>query len=269
MPFVVALLTPFDPRGRVDLARLRAHTLWLQTQGADGFASTGWSGEFLYLSDREREAIHRTVLESAMGKPVFPCTWDPSLSTATFLTEAALQQGAKGVLMPPPLLYDLDDDAIMRWYESLAKAGPVLAYHHPRAGTPVTLGLAARLLEAGLVQGIVDQSGDPWRVARLVQAHPGRVWSASDAVLSRARTMPDIAGHISEVANIWPSFARRVWDGEDHLDATLLERVVGLESAGGLRAMKSLAGFGCRPPLVAPPDDHLMDLAPAESPSRR
>jgi len=268
VPFVVALLTPFDGRGRVDLARLRAHALWLQTQGAEGFVATGWCGEFLYLSDREREAIHRTVLESAMGKPVYPCTWDPSPSTSTFLTEAAMQQGAKAVLMPPPLLHPLDDDAIMRWYEAVARSAPVLALHHPGAGTELRLPLVARLLEAGLIEGIVDASGDPWRVARLAQAHPERVWCADDGVLAQARSMPGLAGAVSEVANVWPAFTRRLWDGDDQLDAAMLERHVRLQRSGGLRAMKSLVGLGCRSPMVEPPEDALVDLPPAESARR-
>ena len=64
MAFVVSLLTPFDPRGRVDLARLRAHVLWLSACGVEGFIAGGAAGEFLYLSDREREAVHRTVLDT-------------------------------------------------------------------------------------------------------------------------------------------------------------------------------------------------------------
>jgi len=267
VPFVVALLTPFDARGRVDLARLRAHALWLQAQGADGFVATGWCGEFLYLSDREREAIHRTVLETAMGKPVFPCTWDPSPSTATFLTEAALQQGARAVLMPPPLLYPLDDASLLSWYEGLAHLGPVMAYHHPDTGSPIRPSLASKLVEEGLVKGIVDHSGDPWRLARLARAHPSLVWSADDAVLCEARGIGQLAGVISDLANVWPAFTRRVFDGDEALDAALLERHVSIERGGGLRAMKTLVGLGCRAPLLAPAPSELRDLPSAETPS--
>ncbi len=133
MLFIVATLTPFDTRGKVDLARLRAHVLWLVAQGVDGFVPSGTTGEFLYLSDREREAVHRTVLDTAPGKPVFPCTWDPSPTTTAYLTDAAYEQGALAVLVPPPLYYRVDVDTVRTWYASMGHKGvPILAYHHPQ-----------------------------------------------------------------------------------------------------------------------------------------
>ena len=89
MLFFVATVTPFDARGRPDLARLRAHVLWLASQGVEGFVPTSTVGEFLYLSDREQEAVHRTVLDAARGLPVYPCVWHPSLTTMHYLFEAA------------------------------------------------------------------------------------------------------------------------------------------------------------------------------------
>ena len=85
-PLLVSLVTPHDAQGRVDLPRLRAHVLWLAAQGVDGFVATLTAGELPYLTDREKEAVHRTVLDAAGGRDVFVCTWDPSPATATWLT---------------------------------------------------------------------------------------------------------------------------------------------------------------------------------------
>nr|MBA2320603.1 dihydrodipicolinate synthase family protein [Deltaproteobacteria bacterium] len=109
MLFLVATLTPFDSRGRVDLGRLRAHVSWLAAQGVDGFVPTASAGELPYLSDREREAVHRTVLEEVAGRLVYPCAWDPSLQVTRYLIDAARDQGAAGVVVPPPLFYKVDD----------------------------------------------------------------------------------------------------------------------------------------------------------------
>jgi 4-hydroxy-tetrahydrodipicolinate synthase len=265
--FAVALLTPFDQNGRVDLAKLRAHTLWLTAKGAESFVVTGRAGEFLYLSDREREAIHRTVLESAMGRPVLACTWDTSPATAAYLSKAAVEAGAHAVLVPPPLLYDLDDDALLRWYETAgAHGGRTWAYHLARR-TPGPLGISRvdRLFERGLVDGLVDETDDPWRIRRLAERHPGQVWAAHDAIVPQVRTVPGLAGIVSVAANVWPSFTRRVYEGDAALQQTMLDRHVRTERAGGLRALKSLKRFGCRSPLIAPADEALRGLPSPES----
>lgn len=267
MAFTIALLTPFDASGRVDLAKLRAHVLWLAAKGTDGFFATLACGEFPFLSDREREAVHRTVLEAAMGRAVYPCTWDPSPTTCEYLTKAAVAKGAKAVVLPPPLYYDLDDTVVLRWYEQAARYGaPVFLYHLPRGNRPrISLALTHKLAQEGLIQGVVDASPDPWRIRRLAAALPGLVWAADDGVLPQVRSAEGLAGAASAAGNVWPSFTRRVYEGDTALFQTHIERSATLARAGGFRALKSLKRFGCRPPMIAPDDERLEGLPPAES----
>ena len=269
MQFLVALLTPFDARGRVDLARLRAHTLWLAAQGIDGFVPTGTTGEFLYLSDREREAIHRTVLDAARGRTVYPCTWDPSPATTIYLTEAARDQGATGVLLPPPVYYEVDDRTVRAWYGSVTGKGlPVLAYHNPRyLRTPIRPGVYAELRKAGVIAGIKDSSEDPYRLRRVSRDDPGAVFAGGDRLLASAPKIPGLGGFVSGIANAWPSFCLRLFrSGEQQLEDALVDRVNGVRRAGGLRALKSLLRMGCRAPLGEPADEALVGLPPAEGP---
>lgn len=268
--FYVATVTPFDARGRVDLARLRAHVLWLGTQGVNGFVPTGSTGEFLYLTDREREAIHRTVLDTARGLPVYPCTWDPSPATTQYLTDAAREQGASGVLLPPPLYYDLPDDLLEAWYRRLRDACqlPILAYHAPaHVPSAISTALYLRLRQDEVVVGMEDASGDIHRLQRLCDADPGAVFASDDRILARARRIRTLGGFVSAIGNVWPSFCARVYrKGESQLDDALADRVARLRKAGGIRAMKSLLRMGCRGPLVAPPDEALEGLPPTEAP---
>lgn len=269
MRFLVSLLTPFDARGRVDLARLRAHVLWLAAQGVEGFVPTGTTGEFLYLTDREREAIHRTVLDAARGRPVYPCTWDPSPATTQYLTDAAREQGATGALVPPPLYYELDPAAVRAWYASVADKGlPVLALHDPRhLRTTLTPDVFALLRRDGLVAGMVDAGEDPWRLRRMARQDPGAILAGGDRLLATAARTPDLGGFVSEIANAWPAFCLRLFRSrESQLEVALVDRVNGLQQAGGLRALKSLLRMGCRAPLIEPPDDALAGLPVAEGP---
>jgi 4-hydroxy-tetrahydrodipicolinate synthase len=267
--FYAALLTPFDTRGRVDLARLRAHVLWLAAQGIDGFVPTGSTGEFLYLTDREREAVHRTVLDAARGRPVYPCTWDPSQSTTLFLTEAARDQGASGVLMPPPLYYTVDDRVVRAWYEAVAEKGlPILAYHNPQhIHTAISPSLYEELRKAELIAGMKDASEDPHRLRRMAKLDPGAVLASGDRAIGIAPRIPHLGGFISSIANVWPSFCLRLFrSGESQLEDALIERVNRIRAAGGLRALKALLRMGCRAPLIEPLDAELIGLPPAEGP---
>lgn len=270
MLFFVATVTPFDSRGRVDLARLRAHVLWLTTQGVDGFVPTGTTGEFLYLTDREREAIHRTVLDTARGRPVYPCTWDPSPTTTQYLTDAAKEQGASGVLLPPPLYYELPDALIESWYRRMHETCnlPILAYHDPKH-IPSTLStdLYARLRRDGVIVGMQDSSGDIFRLQRVCNADPGAVFAGGDRLLLQLRRLHTCGGLVSEMGNVWPQFCMRLFrKGEDQLEEALADRVARLRQAGGLRAIKALLGMGCRGPLLAPHPEELMGLPPGEMP---
>ncbi|MEQ1508110.1 MAG: dihydrodipicolinate synthase family protein [Myxococcota bacterium] len=269
MQFYVALLTPFDTRGRVDLARLRAHVLWLAAQGIDGFVPTGSTGEFLYLTDREREAIHRTVLDAARGRPVYPCTWDPSQSTTLFLTEAARDQGASGVLLPPPLYYAVDDRVVRAWYEAVAGKGlPILAYHNPKhIHTGISPALYDELRRSELIAGLKDSSEDPHRLRRMAALDPGAVLAGGDKMIGTAPRIPNLGGFISAIANVWPSFCLRLFrSGESQLEDALVDRVNRIRAAGGLRALKALLRMGCRAPLIEPLDAELIGLPPAEGP---
>ena len=252
--FLVATLTPFDSRGRVDLPQLRAHVLWLSASGVDGFVPTGTTGEFLYLSDREREAVHRTVLDAAGDKPVYPCTWDPSPQTTAYLCDAAREQGAAGVLLPPPLYYKLDEAAAESWYRKVADTAriKILAYHHPRyIPTPIGQDLFLRLRRANVLAGLKDSSTDLFRLRRFAELDQGGVWAGGDRILGKAHRVPGLAGFISGLGNVWPSFCKRVLGGEEpQLEDALIDRCVKVRNAGGLRAMKGLVGMGCRAPLA-------------------
>lgn len=269
MLFLVATLTPFDARGRVDLPRLRAHVLWLASLGIDGFVPTGSTGELPYLTDREREAVHRTVLDACPGKAIYPCTWDPSPQTTQYLTDAAREQGATGVLLPPPLYYRLPDDAIEAWYRSVHETArlPVLAYHHPELiPSALTPERYLKLRADGVLAGIKDSSGDAFKVQRLSRQDPGAVFAGGDRMLPQARRIQQLGGVISALANAWPDLCLRLLRGEDQLDEAMVGRVNRVRAAGGLRALKAVLGMGCRAPLPCPPAELVATLPPSDYP---
>jgi 4-hydroxy-tetrahydrodipicolinate synthase len=251
LPLLAANLSPFRA-GRLDLDALAAHTAWMAEQGVDGFAPTGTTGEFLYLSVAEKRAIHATVLRAAPGRPVLPCVFDPDPAAMADLARAAVDGGAAGVFLPPPLYLPVGEDAILAWYAVVRRAvdAPVLAYHHPRVGNPLSPALYDRLRAAG-IDGIKDSSGEAARVRQLAEAHPGTVWAGGDGLLGRAAELGPLAGHISRFANGWPALAAdAVRAPSDAGRARIAAHLGALEAAGGLPALKGALGLGTRLPVV-------------------
>jgi len=267
--FLVANLTPFDRRGRLDLGRLRAHVLWLAAQGVHGFVPTSSTGEFLYLSDREKEAVHRTVLDAARGLPVYPCVWDPSPATMAWLLEAVRSMGATGVIVPPPLYHAVEQPLLAEWYRSVAVAAelPVLAYHQPALlPTGVAEDTYLRLRREGVLAGLQDDSGDPWRLERLAKADPGAVYAGGGAVLCDVHDMPLLAGYVSDLGNVWPTACLRAFEGEQQLRDAFADRAARIAAAGDFRAMKKALGMGNRVPFIDPDDALMTGIPAAETP---
>lgn len=264
---LASLLTPFDRQGKVDLGRLRAHVLWLSAAGVEGFIATSSAGELLYLTARERQAIHRTVLDTAQFSTVIPCVWDPNPSTTVTLAEAARSEGAKAVVVPPPLYYELDQRVVGDWYRGLAhRVGvPVYAMHAPRhVASTVSDPLYRALRREGVLAGMEDASEDPFRVKRLVADDPGAIFASGDRVLMQASRLEGIGGVVSTLVNAWPALALRIHRGENQLADALMERIHLVKRAGGLRALKGLLDMGCRWPLPPVEPSALKGLPPKE-----
>jgi 4-hydroxy-tetrahydrodipicolinate synthase len=265
--FFVANVTPFDPRGKLDLGQLRAHVLGLVARGVEGFVPTGSTGEFLYLTDREREAVHRTVLDAARGLPVYPCVWDPSPATMAYLCEAARENGASGVLVPPPLYYRVEEPVLANWYRGVADAAqlPVLAYHNPTYfPTPISEATYLQLRKEGVLAGMKDSAQDLWRLKRLAAADPGGVFGGGADVLPDVHTVPQLAGYISALGNAWPSLCLRSFRGELQVRDALADRATKVRAAGGFRAMKTALGMECRVPFVRPSAEQMEGIPAAE-----
>ncbi len=254
MRFLVAIPTPFDPRGEVDHARLAAHVGALAAAGVDGFVPTGTTGEYPYLSADEKLAVYATTLEAAAGMPVIVCPWDPSPAVSARLARAALRFGAAGVMLPPPVLYDLPQRTIVAWYERMSSeiGSPILGYHNP-GSFPAKLAedTVVGLVADGVLSGVKDSSGDAARVARLVARCPDAVFPGGDRILHQVRGLPGLGGFVSGAANLWPRLAVRIFHGgEVALGPELVARADALKAAGGLAAMKMALGMGNRSPIV-------------------
>lgn len=257
-------IVPFTPQGRVDLTALRVHLLWMQAAGVDGFVSC--AAEFLSLDHKEKEQVFEVVADATPGGPVLACVWDPSPTRALKLGQRAAALGARAVVVPPPLLEPVAEDAVVEWYRVFAQNQPlpVLAWHSPRFGNDLGPALAARLYADAGVAGLLDASDDAFRVRRVAAGRPGAVWAYGDATPGIA-AVPGLAGVVSRIANCWPKLAVRHFKaGEAEVADAVPLRALGLARAGGIPAIKRILGVQGRLPNVGVDEAQLDRLPPTD-----
>jgi len=209
-----ATLTPLTADGGVDHARLAAHVRRLFTQGVEGVAPFGTTGEGQSFSVAERMAALDALL--AAGVPAARMvvgTGCAALPDAVTLTRHALRAGiARSLVLPPFFFKELSDDAVYGYFAALidAVADPrmrVYLYHIPQvSAVGISPDVVARLAAdyPGVIAGVKDSAGDWNNTAKLLERAP-----QLSILVGHEPHLPRLlraggAGTICGVANVLP-----------------------------------------------------------------
>ena len=180
-----AMVTPFDPQGRMDLDGAVELARWLVDNGNDGLVLAGTTGEAPALSDQEKRDLWRSVRE-AVGVPLIAGTGTPSTSHSVELTKAAADCGADGVLVVTPYYNRPSQAGILAHFRAIAAASPlpVIAYDIPkRTGRELKAQTLLELATEGVIAGVKDASGCLPATAALIARAPAsfEVYSGDDS----------------------------------------------------------------------------------------
>src|SRR5579863_4343008 len=96
-----AMVTPFDPGGRLDTEGAVSLARWLCEHGNDFLVVTGTTGESPVLSDREKAELWRSI-SAAVAVPVIAGTSTADTAHSVELTRSAVTAGAAGILAVTP-----------------------------------------------------------------------------------------------------------------------------------------------------------------------
>ncbi len=239
-----AALTPMDGDLYPDHGAFAGHCRRLLAAGCHGVAVFGTTGEATSLSVDERLAALEALIEDGVpGEALLPGTGSSALTDTVRLSRAALDAGARGVLVLPPFYYKgIGDDGLFRFFAEVVERVDderlrVYLYHIPQM-TSVGFGFAviSRLLDAypGVVVGTKDSSGDAERIATLCREFPGFSVFAGTETLLLDTLREGGAGCISATVNVTSRLARRVHDahqaGEGGEAEALQERLTELRA---------------------------------------
>ena len=102
---VVAMTTHFKDDYSLDLDAMVRLTEYYVEQGVPTVIVTGSTGEFGALTDEERRAVQKTVIDTAQGSGMTVIAGVSDMASLKCIehTKAAEEQGADGAMLTPPL----------------------------------------------------------------------------------------------------------------------------------------------------------------------
>ncbi len=164
-----AAATPVLVDGTPDHAAFAVHARALLSEGCDGIALLGTTGEANSFSIAQRQALLDQVIASGIDpQRLLPGTSQTNVADTVTLMRHAVEAGVKATVVLPPFYYKgVSDEGLFRFYaEAIHGVGRddlrVVLYHIPPiAQVGLSVELVGRLLEAfpGIVVGIKDSSG--------------------------------------------------------------------------------------------------------------
>lgn len=189
-----AALTPVDAAFDPDHAAFLAHCRSLLSEGCDGIALLGTTGEANSFSLAERRALLECAVAGGIApERLLPGTGVCALTDTVGLTRHALSLGVTTVVMLPPFYYKgVSDEGVFASYsEIVQRIGDarlaIVLYHIPQmSAQPISHGVIERLLHRypSTFVGIKDSSGDFANMTATIERFPGlAVLAGADPLL--------------------------------------------------------------------------------------
>lgn len=217
------MITPFDDAGQIDLAAMATFTEWQIEQGIHGLIPLGSTGEFLSLTDEERDAVARTVVDTAAGRvPVLIGTGAEWTDTVIRDSRAAEAMGADGVMIIPPFYSTPTEDELFRHYERIGAAisMPIMIYNNPAtANIDMTPPIVARLSQIDNVSYIKESTLEVTRIRDILELCGDRM-TVFGGILGFESFVEGAEGWVAVGSNIMPREFAQLFtltaDGKDY-----------------------------------------------------
>ncbi len=264
------MVTPFAPDGSVNVAALREFVEWQIAEGIHGLIPLGSTGEFLSLSDEEKELVAATVIDQAAGRvPVLVGTGAEDTREVVRLSKRAETLGADGVMIIPPFYSTPTDDEIVQHYRTVSNAigVPIMVYNNPAvANVDLRPPLVARLAEMDNCRYIKDSTLEVTRVRDIIRLCGDRM-QVFGGILGFESFVEGAVGWTAVAANVVPGPLAQLYElvtqgkiGEARAlslrTLPLVEFVGGQAYVAGTKALLAHMGFAVgapRPPRLPLP----------------
>ncbi len=205
----VALITPFQPDGSVDISALRKLVDHVISGGVEYLVSLGTTSEAATLNEYERTQVLETIIEHNNGRvPTVAGIGGNNTAEAVKKLKNGLPKGVEGVLSVVPYYNKPTQEGMFAHFAAVAQATdlPVILYNVPgRTASNMKAQTTLKLAHSYTnIIAVKEASGDLLQMMEIIAGKPEgfALLSGDDAL-----TQPVIAiggeGVISVVANAW------------------------------------------------------------------
>jgi 4-hydroxy-tetrahydrodipicolinate synthase len=173
------LVSPVDAAGEVKAGVLERLCDDLIVAGVHGLTPLGSTGEFAYLSWRQRRAIVETVVRAANARvPVVAGVAATTTADAVMQAREFERLGANGILAILEAYFPLTDEGVYEYFAAIAGAVslPVVLYTNPNfQRSDLSLPVIERLSRVGNIRYIKDASFNTGRLLSIIEKVEGRM----------------------------------------------------------------------------------------------
>lgn len=206
---IVAIVTPMQPDGSLDLPCLDKLLEWHIASGTNAVVIVGTTGESATLSTDEHCDLVGHCVSVVGGRiPVIAGTGSNNTAEALYFTESAKNNGADAALLVTPYYNRPSQEGLYQHFKLIAEGVdiPQILYNVPgRTACDLQLATIERLAQLDNIVAIKDASGDLARGLELIERCGERlaIFSGEDA-LSLPLILAGADGTISVTANVAP-----------------------------------------------------------------
>ncbi|MFN4325645.1 MAG: 4-hydroxy-tetrahydrodipicolinate synthase [Azonexus sp.] len=206
---IVAIVTPMQEDGSLDLNSFRKLLDWHVQEGTDAVVVVGTTGESPTVNVEEHCELIKVAVEHVAGRiPVIAGTGGNSTAEAIELTEFAQKAGADMSLSVVPYYNRPTQEGMYRHFKAIAEAVdlPILLYNVPgRTVADMSNDTILRLAQVPGIVGVKDATGNLDRACDLIARAPKDFGLyTGDDMTAVATIALGYHGDISVTANVAP-----------------------------------------------------------------
>ncbi len=166
-----AVTTKFTDNDELDLKTFELNIQAQLNAGVHGIVLGGTLGEASTLLDDEKRTLTTTTVDIVKGKvPVLINIAEQSTKGAILAAQKAEEDGAKGLMMLPPMRYKSGDRETVEYFKAVANSTslPIMVYNNPvDYKVEVTLDMFEELLECKNIEAVKESTRDISNVSRI------------------------------------------------------------------------------------------------------
>lgn len=167
-----ALTTKFTADDKLDFVMFEKNLKAQLDAGVDGIILGGTLGEASVLSNEEKFSLVKFAVEKTAGKvPVVMNIAEGSTREALKQAAEAEKNGAKGLMMLPPMRYKSDHRETVTYFKTVAQSTnlPIMIYNNPvDYKIEVTLDMFGELVNEKNIQAVKESTRDISNVTRMI-----------------------------------------------------------------------------------------------------